>query len=79
MNGYYSDSEALSVNVYFTGIWPEGADGTDVNACSRSNNESYLATADDFGKVNLYKYPCCQPKVQLYSTVLIISMCWCEV
>ena len=46
-----------------TGIWPEGADGTDVNACSRSHNHELVASADDFGKVNLYKYPACQPKV----------------
>jgi len=44
------------------GIWPEGADGTDVNACTRSHKENLVASADDFGKVNLYKYPCCQPK-----------------
>ena len=45
------------------GIWPEGADGTDVNACSRSNKHHLVASADDFGKVNLYGYPCNQPKV----------------
>lgn len=44
------------------GIWPEGADGTDVNACARSHNLEVVASADDFGKVNLYKYPACQPK-----------------
>ncbi|XP_041351866.1 echinoderm microtubule-associated protein-like 2 isoform X3 [Gigantopelta aegis] len=44
------------------GIWPEGADGTDVNSCCRSHNKNVIATADDFGKVCLYKYPCCQPK-----------------
>jgi len=44
------------------GIWPEGADGTDVNACTRSHKENLVASADDFGKVNLYKYPSCQPK-----------------
>lgn len=44
------------------GIWPEGADGTDVNACCRSNNEHLVASADDFGKVNLFAYPCSRPK-----------------
>lgn len=48
------------------GIWPEGADGTDINACCRSHNlKQLVATADDFGKVNLYKYPCNQPLVSL--------------
>ncbi|ELT93984.1 hypothetical protein CAPTEDRAFT_152534 [Capitella teleta] len=50
----------LAFNV--CGIWPEGADGTDVNACARSNNNNLLASADDFGKVTLFRYPCCQPK-----------------
>ncbi|KAJ8308865.1 hypothetical protein KUTeg_013739 [Tegillarca granosa] len=46
------------------GIWPDGADGTDVNACCKSNKQHLLASADDFGKVKLYKYPCCQPKIK---------------
>lgn len=46
------------------GVWPEGADGTDVNNVCRSNNKKILASADDFGKVNLYQYPCCQPKAK---------------
>ena len=50
---------------FVAGIWPEGADGTDVNACARSHNQTMVASADDFGKVNLYAYPCCQPKVIL--------------
>ncbi|XP_070578135.1 77 kDa echinoderm microtubule-associated protein-like isoform X3 [Ptychodera flava] len=44
------------------GIWQEGADGSDVNAVCRSNDRTVIATGDDFGKVNLYRYPCCQPK-----------------
>ncbi|XP_026809328.1 echinoderm microtubule-associated protein-like 2 isoform X3 [Rhopalosiphum maidis] len=44
------------------GIWPEGADGTDVNACERSNGSKLMATGDDFGKVKLYSYPVKQPK-----------------
>ncbi|KAK3093743.1 hypothetical protein FSP39_019600 [Pinctada imbricata] len=46
------------------GIWPDGADGTDVNNCARSHKCNLIASADDFGKVNLYKYPCCQPKAK---------------
>ncbi|XP_032750201.1 echinoderm microtubule-associated protein-like 2 isoform X1 [Rattus rattus] len=44
------------------GIWPEGADGTDINAVARSHNGNLLVSADDFGKVHLFSYPCCQPR-----------------
>ncbi|XP_063993575.1 echinoderm microtubule-associated protein-like 2 isoform X4 [Diachasmimorpha longicaudata] len=44
------------------GIWPEGADGTDVNNCARSGDGKLLATGDDFGKVKLFSHPACQPK-----------------
>ncbi|TSN57714.1 Echinoderm microtubule-associated protein-like 1 [Bagarius yarrelli] len=44
------------------GIWPDGADGTDINAVCRSNNGSVLASGDDFGKVRLFSNPCSQPR-----------------
>lgn len=56
-----SNSCVLTFNTI--GIWPESADGTDVNACERSNNSKLMATGDDFGKVKLYSYPVKQPKV----------------
>jgi WD40 repeat protein len=31
---------------------------SDVNSTCRSNSRTILATADDFGKVKLFKYPC---------------------
>jgi WD40 repeat protein len=40
------------------GIWPAGADGTDVNAVDRSHSGHLLATSDDFGKVKVFRYPC---------------------
>uniref|UniRef100_H3DIX5 EMAP like 1 n=1 Tax=Tetraodon nigroviridis TaxID=99883 RepID=H3DIX5_TETNG len=42
------------------GLWPDGSDGTDVNAVCRSHDKSLLATGDDFGKVHLFSYPCSQ-------------------
>ncbi|CAH2328196.1 echinoderm microtubule-associated -like 1 isoform X2 [Pelobates cultripes] len=42
------------------GVWPEGSDGTDLNAICRSNDKKLLATGDDFGKVHLFSYPCSQ-------------------
>jgi len=47
------------------GIWTYSADGTDVNALSVSGgsnssgtDEEVIATADDFGQITLYKFPC---------------------
>uniref|UniRef100_A0A8C7KVD8 EMAP like 2 n=1 Tax=Oncorhynchus kisutch TaxID=8019 RepID=A0A8C7KVD8_ONCKI len=44
------------------GVWPDGADGTDINAVCRSHDSSLLASADDFGKVHLFSNPCSQPR-----------------
>ena len=44
------------------GIWAKGIDGSEINHCDRSSTShpdgyQLLATADDFGKVKLYRYP----------------------
>uniref|UniRef100_A0A3P9A660 EMAP like 4 n=1 Tax=Esox lucius TaxID=8010 RepID=A0A3P9A660_ESOLU len=44
------------------GVWPEGSDGTDINALIRSHNRKVIALADDFCKVHLFQYPCSRPK-----------------
>ncbi|XP_069090077.1 echinoderm microtubule-associated protein-like 4 isoform X4 [Pleurodeles waltl] len=44
------------------GVWPEGSDGTDINAVVRSHNRKMIAVADDFCKVHLFQYPCSKPK-----------------
>ncbi|XP_067421140.1 echinoderm microtubule-associated protein-like 4 isoform X2 [Emydura macquarii macquarii] len=44
------------------GVWPEGSDGTDINALVRSRNRKVIAVADDFCKVHLFQYPCSKPK-----------------
>lgn len=41
------------------GIWPEHADGSDVNAVDRDPQSSLLVAADDFGDVRLFNWPCC--------------------
>jgi len=56
------------------GIWPEGADGTDVNNCTRSGDGKLLATGDDFGKVKLFSHPACQPKVT-WSKLFVARSC----
>jgi microtubule-associated protein-like 1/2 len=39
------------------GVWPEIADGTDVNACDVSEELRIVAVADDFGRVRIYRFP----------------------
>lgn len=44
------------------GIFPAYSNGTDVNYVDRTNSKHpdgyyVIATGDDFGKVNLFKYP----------------------
>lgn len=50
------------ITFHTVGVWPEGADGTDINSCTRSPDNKLIATGDDFGKVKLYAYPVTQPK-----------------
>jgi microtubule-associated protein-like 6 len=52
------DSWTCTLGWPVIGIWKGGMDGSDINACDRSPSGRLLATADDFGKVNLYRYPC---------------------
>lgn len=42
------------------GIWAPGSDTTDINAVDRSPDSKLLATADDFGHVKLFRFPCAQ-------------------
>lgn len=39
------------------GIWPKGCDYTDVNTCVALPDIGDIITGDDFGMVNLYRYP----------------------
>lgn len=39
------------------GIWSGTLDGTDINAVDRSPSGKLLASSDDFGKVNVFRYP----------------------
>ena len=38
-------------------IWPECADGSDINSVHKAKHSNLLATADDFGKINLFRWP----------------------
>jgi len=63
--GHVKNIDGL-IDVACVGMWREGSDGTDINACCRSNNQQLLASADDFGFVNLYEYPSSQPRVSCH-------------
>ncbi|XP_041090623.1 echinoderm microtubule-associated protein-like 2 isoform X1 [Polyodon spathula] len=60
-----SSTCVLGIGVF--GIWPGGADGTDINAVCRSPDKKLLATADDFGKVLLFSNPSSQPRAPSHS------------
>ena len=40
------------------GIWPDFSDGTDVNALHVNTQGDMCVTADDFGEVKLFNFPC---------------------
>lgn len=52
--------------VFALGVWPEGSDGTDINAICRAHEKKLLSTGDDFGKVHLFSYPCSQFRVRMH-------------
>ena len=54
------DTQTCVLGWSVQGIWPPGADTSDINACDRSRTGKLLATADDFGSVKLFRYPCVQ-------------------
>ncbi|XP_078672205.1 echinoderm microtubule-associated protein-like 2 isoform X2 [Branchiostoma floridae x Branchiostoma belcheri] len=56
-----------TLNFQVFGMWPEGSDGTDINGSTCSKSGKLLANADDFGKVNLFNYPCSQPRSPAHS------------
>ncbi|XP_018021292.1 echinoderm microtubule-associated protein-like 2 isoform X2 [Hyalella azteca] len=37
------------------GVWPEGVDGTDLNSVTAAHQKPIVVTADDFGKIKLFK------------------------
>jgi len=46
------------------GIFPPGADGTDVNSVDRSPDGALLVTGDDFRGVKLFRHPCPKEKAK---------------
>ncbi|XP_042876969.1 echinoderm microtubule-associated protein-like 2 isoform X9 [Penaeus japonicus] len=59
-------SNTCTLNFSTLGIWPEGADGTDINTCAKANNSALLATGDDFGKVKVFAFPACNQKARCH-------------
>lgn len=59
-------SQNCSLSFQTVGVWPENADGTDINAVSRNSARTMVVTGDDWGKVKLYSYPASQPKVSVF-------------
>lgn len=58
-------TQNCSLSFQTIGIWPEHADGTDINAVCKNFESTLMASGDDFGKVKLFLYPATQPKVRI--------------
>ena len=52
------DTHTLPLGWSVQGIWPSGVDGSDINAVDRSRDYNFVASADDFGDVKIFNYPC---------------------
>ncbi|XP_076058179.1 echinoderm microtubule-associated protein-like 2 isoform X3 [Oratosquilla oratoria] len=60
-------TQTCTLSFHTLGIWPEGADGTDINTCTGANHSAVLATGDDFGKVKIFASPASQQKAGHHS------------
>ncbi|KAG9468759.1 hypothetical protein GDO78_022006 [Eleutherodactylus coqui] len=56
------ENASCTLSFHVLGIWPDGADGTDINAVIKSHDRKLVATGDDFGGVRLYSFPCVVPR-----------------
>ncbi|EQC41165.1 hypothetical protein SDRG_01142 [Saprolegnia diclina VS20] len=52
------DSWTCTLGWPVQGIWPECADGTDINSVCASKSRAFIATGDDFSKLKVFRYPC---------------------
>jgi len=39
------------------GVYPQGADGSDINTVDASGDRKLVAAGDDFGSVRVFRYP----------------------
>jgi len=39
------------------GIFPSGADGTDINSVDATSDRKHVVAGDDFGTICVYKFP----------------------
>ena len=56
-------TQSCTFGWHVRGVWPEGADGTDINALGRSTEgtRELVVSSDDFGQVKIFRYPCIVP------------------
>ena len=41
-----------------SGVFPVGADGTDINSVDANADRTLIAASDDFGTMCVYRFPC---------------------
>eukprot|EP00003_Mantamonas_plastica_P008476 TRINITY_DN1744_c0_g1_i5.p1 TRINITY_DN1744_c0_g1~~TRINITY_DN1744_c0_g1_i5.p1 ORF type:complete len:533 (+),score=185.96 TRINITY_DN1744_c0_g1_i5:98-1696(+) len=47
-----------TIGANVTGIWQGTSDKTDINGCYRSQDGGLVVSADDYGRVRMFNYPC---------------------
>lgn len=52
------DSDSAKIGWNVEGIYPSGEDGSHINHVDFSSDKKLIATADDFGLLNIYRNPC---------------------
>ena len=55
------------------GIWPKYSDVNDINSVDGNYIGQVLVTADDYGILNLFRYPCLRKGIFSFKIVLINS------
>ena len=60
-----AEKSSLIQTSFFSGIWPEGAQGNEINSVDVSPDQNVIALGEDSHLVKLYNYPCYVPKVNI--------------
>ena len=52
------ETNSLKIGWCVEGIYPSGEDGSHINGVDTTRDNTLIATSDDFGLMNIFRYPC---------------------